>query len=338
MNPEARARLVAASRRYLAAEPWRFVGDDYLFGLHDRTAGRFGCAAVMGAAGMEFGLDVKLGAEGFALVEKLQAGELDYSIVLARSSGLAMTVTDAAPASRAFAKLRPITIDPEKKVRVGEKRGYLTGWRLVPGQHPRPLDSEEALVLSRFLEAVAELAEEGRLGKDSPRDGERWLFFNLTDEGEHLATRQSYRMLAEVNVQHPPVVLQPELLARLKSRPRVEGRYYLSVFCPPVTVGGGIAWTALLLDETGRPIFTESKPGFGAAALAALGAFEGKGCAVVGRPEISVPREIWTDSFPVYEAVKDALLALEVRVVCKAESVPEIERARESLSGFLAGA
>lgn len=337
MNPDARARLAAASRRYLAAEPWRCVGDDYLFGVHDRTAGRFGCAAVMGAGGMEFGLDVKLGAEGFALSEKVHAEELDHSTVMAKASGLAMSVTDAAPASRAFTRLRPFAIDPEKKVRVGAKRGYLTGFRLVPGQHPRPVDSEEGLVLSRFLEAVAELAEQGRLGKDAPRDGDRWLFFNLTEEEGRLATRQSYRRLAEVNVQHSPVALAPELLARLKGRPRLDGRYYLSVFCPPATVGGGIIWTALLLDEAGRPIFTESSHGFGDAALAALGAFEGKRRVVAGAPEISVPREIWTDSFPVYEAIKDALLALEVRLLCK-EGVPELERAKASLSEFLTGA
>ena len=78
---------------------------------------------------MEFGLDVKLGAEGFAVFEKLLAGELDLSTVLAKSSGLSMTLTDAAPASRAFQRLLPLAIDSKNKVRVGDRRGYLTGWR-----------------------------------------------------------------------------------------------------------------------------------------------------------------------------------------------------------------
>jgi len=143
VEPSARSGLAAAARRYLAAEPWEAVTDAYLFGIHDRASGRLGCAAVMGAAGLEYGLSLMLGAEGFALFRKLQEEELDYATMKARSSSMAFSVTkDVAPSSRAFRRLRPLLVD-DAKVKA-PVRGYLTGWRMLPGLRPRGLESEEA--------------------------------------------------------------------------------------------------------------------------------------------------------------------------------------------------
>lgn len=88
MNLQTRERLQAAARRFLGTKPWTRVGDDYLFGLHDRDGDRFGCASVMGAAGIECGLTVNLGAAGFELLRRLQEDEIDYSTLLAQSSGI----------------------------------------------------------------------------------------------------------------------------------------------------------------------------------------------------------------------------------------------------------
>lgn len=330
MNPSARSRLAAASRRYLAAAPWNAVTDAYQFGLHDRTSGQFGCAAVMGAGGMEYGLTIAMGVQGFSLFQKLQDDELDYSTMMAKTSSVAFSITNVAPASRAYKRLQPLIIDTSK---VKEPtRGYLTGWRLVPGQEPRPLDSEEALLLARCLEAVAELAETGRLGTAEARDGSRTLFFNLTEEAGKLRIRQSYRRLEEVDVQHPPVELPQPLLERLKKRSRVEARYMVSIFTPPVSVQGGIVWMGLLLDEENRPVLAHAAPEFGEAALAVFEALAGK--TSVKEAKVGVPREIWTDSYPVFAALQDAMLALEIRFLSR-EEVPELQAAKESLSGFL---
>lgn len=330
MDPQARSRLAAAAHRYLAAEPWKLVDDDYLFGLHDRTGDRFGCAAVMGSAGMEFGLDVSLGEKGFTLLQKLLDEEIDYSTLKTKSSSITFSITDAAPASRAYKKAEPMLID-KKKVSA-PRRGYLTGWRLVPGQDLRPLDSEEALFLARCLEVVAELAVTGRLGTDPRKDGTRTLFFNLTDEAGKVTIRQSYRRLDEVDVAHPKVTPSSEILEKLKKRPRVDGRYLVSIFSPPGTVAGGTYWTALMLDENGRPILAHAEHTFEAAGLAVFEAFGGK-ATLKGAP-VGVPKEVWVDSFPAFEALKDALLELEIRLVSK-EGVPELERAKESLSDHL---
>jgi hypothetical protein len=330
MDPQARTRLAAACHRYLAAQPWKLVGDDYLFGLHDRTGDRYGCAAVMGGAGIEFGLDVSLGEKGFTLLQKLLDEEMDYSTLKAKSSSITFSITDVAPASRAFKKAEPMLIE-KKKVRA-PKHGYLTGWRLVPGQEPRPLDSEEAFFLARCLEAVAELVETGRLGKEPNKDGTRTIFFNLTDEGGKLAIRQSYRRLDEADVAHPKVKPSPELMEKLKKRPRIDGRYLLSIFTPPATVQGGILWMALMLDERERPILAHAEHSFEAAALTVFEAFGGK-LSIEGAP-VGVPKELWTDSFPTFEALKDAMLDLEVRFVSK-ERIRELELKKHSLSDHL---
>ncbi|MBL4846150.1 MAG: hypothetical protein JKY65_11535 [Planctomycetes bacterium] len=77
MNHQARERLEAAARRFLDAKPWSAVGDEYLFGLHDRVNDRFGCVSVMGGAGLEFGLTVNLGAAGFELLQRLLDSQID---------------------------------------------------------------------------------------------------------------------------------------------------------------------------------------------------------------------------------------------------------------------
>src|SRR5947209_6142121 len=141
-------RLAAAARRFVAAAPWRLVDDRYVFGLSD--AARFGAAIVLGAAEVEFGLDVKLGDVGFALLDRLHEAELDEATFVAKSDGLTFSISDAAPASRAFERLRPFLLAKEK-VRAGARRGYLTGWRLLPGRVLRPLEEEDALFLARCL-------------------------------------------------------------------------------------------------------------------------------------------------------------------------------------------
>jgi hypothetical protein len=88
MDQQTSSRLTAAAHRYLAAAPWKLVDDEYLFGLHDRTGNRYGCAAVMGAAGIEFGLDVSLGEKGFTLLQKLLDDEIDYSTLRYMSTSL----------------------------------------------------------------------------------------------------------------------------------------------------------------------------------------------------------------------------------------------------------
>lgn len=337
MNAVSRARLATACRRYLAARPWRLADDNYPFGLHDRTGGQFGCASVLGVAGEEYGLSVLLGPTGFALLRRFLDGELDHSTIRAQASGVSFKISEAAPASRAFERLRPFVLD-SAKVRVEDRRGYLTARRFVAGQPPRALDSEEGLFLARCLETVAALAESGRLGRESPHEDDRVLFYNVTDSVDHApAIRRSYRRLADVEVQPRPVVLSPAQLARLRARPRGEGRYLVSVFTPAAEVDGGLLWTSLIADERGRPLVVEGFTTFDDAAHAVFAAFDGETRSRGGdRRTLTVPREVWTDSFPVYQATKDALAELDVRVVCD-EGLLELAALRAHLDEFLAG-
>jgi hypothetical protein len=220
----------------------------------------------------------------------------------------------------------------DKKKVLAPRRGYLTAWRLVPGQQPRPIDSEEALFLARSLEAVAELAETGRLGKDPRKDGARTLFFNLTEEDGRVTIRQSYRRLDETDVAHATVKLSAELVKKLASAPRVDGRYLLSIFSPPGSIQNAPFWMALMLDERERPILAHAEHTFEAAGLAVFEAFAGK-VTLKGAP-VGVPKEVWTDSFPTFEALKDGMLDLEIRFVSKT-SIRELELAKQSLSDHM---
>lgn len=330
MNQQARERLQTAARRFLAARPWRAVGDDYLFGLHDRDGDRFGCASVMGAAGIEFGLTVNLGAAGFELLRRLHEDEIDYSTLLAQTSGVSFLFSQRGEGDH------PLQVSAKLVPREGGAPGYLTAWRFVPGQPPRALDSEEAQFLSRCLEAVADLAHDGKLGKAPAQAGSRVLFYDLSElKSGKVKTRQSYRRLDEVRVGHEPLELPPELLARLRGRERYQGRYQLTVFTPPVNVAGGLAWTTLVHDpEEDLILFVNSAHSFEASVSSAFEAIAA-GQRAANAPPLRVPAEVWTDSFPVYQALKDVLAELEVPCVCKANGIPKLEALRASLSDYL---
>lgn len=129
MTPVARDRLKTAAHRFLAAEPWDLVDDDYLFGLTDGASGLSGCATILGAAGHEFGLNVALGEEGFTLLEKLVSGDLDNSLMKTKQNSVLFSITNAVPASREHAQLTPYILD-KRKVK-DPARGYLTAIRFV---------------------------------------------------------------------------------------------------------------------------------------------------------------------------------------------------------------
>lgn len=330
MNHQARERLLAAARRFVGAKPWSRVGDDYLFGLHDREGDLFGCACVMGAAGQEYGLTVNLGPAGFELLRRLQEDEIDYSTLLAQTSGISFLLSQRGEGEH------PLRIGDDPIAREDGSPGYPTAWRFVPGQPPRALDAEEALFLSRCLEAVADLAQKGKLGKAPARDGSRVLFYNLSElKSGKVKTRQSYRRLDEVQVGHEPVRLPDELLERLRKCERYPGRYQLTVFTPPVNVSGGLVWTALVHDpQEDLILFVNSAHSFEAAVLSAFEAIAA-GQRTKNAPPLALPAEVWTDSFPVYEALKDVLTELEVRFLCKTNGIPKLEALRTSLCDYL---
>jgi hypothetical protein len=285
----------------------------------------------MGAAGMEFGLDVSLGDEGFTLKEKLQDEEIDHSIIRTKANNVTLSITNAAPASREFRRLEALLID-KKKVTT-PKRGYLTAWRLLPGQPVGPIDADEdAVFLARSLEAVAELAETGRLGTDPRRDGDRTLFFDLGEEGGKQSIQATYRAVAKVDVQHANVVLPAELRERLSDRPRFESTFLLSIFTPPGSIQGKPYWMCMMLDETGRMLVAEVATDFGGAALAFFEALAGSPTVKSDAP--GLPDVVVTDSVATMDAITDAASELGLRVMAM-EDVPELRRAKESLGEFM---
>jgi len=174
---------------------------------------------------------------------------------------------------------------------------------------------------------VAALAEAGRLGVAPPRAGERTLVYEVSEEGDALRVEEAYQRIEEVDVQHPPVRLSEDLRARLRRRPRTDARYLLTIYSPPIDVAGRSMWSALLLDASERRTVAQPGSGF---EEAALGVFE----RLADGAGEGIPREVWTDSYPVFAALKDAWLELEVRFGSQ-EEIPELEAARASLDDFL---
>ncbi|MBL4846151.1 MAG: hypothetical protein JKY65_11540 [Planctomycetes bacterium] len=170
---------------------------------------------------------------------------------MAQSSGISFLLSQHAEEGQ------PLLVSEEPIAREDGTPAYLTAWRFVPGQLPRPVDSEEALFLSRCLEAVADLAKKGKLGKAAARDGTRVLFYNLSELASgKIKTRMSYRRLDEVAVGHKPVAFTVQggtggaVAPGCHGRNRVSSSHMalksLSVFRPfalrPSTSAGDSAW------------------------------------------------------------------------------------------------
>lgn len=328
MDAPEQARLRAAARCFAATAPWRFVADDWHFGVDDRASGLFGCACIMGNAGIAHGLVVQLGAAGFALLDRVLQSEVDPSTYGVRSDALCLIVSGAVPREGRFL-LSPgaASIDDDEP--------SLVVYRLVPGRVPRALEAAEAAFLARCLEAVADLAARGRLGRGPARAGDRVRFFLLREgPGGKLVVRSTWRRIPAAPVERRPIAVPEDAIRRLAGRVRYRGAYLLSIFCPPANVRGAVPWATLLYHpEKDAILYLRVFDAFEAAAVAVFEALEGKERAP-GAPPVRVPEEIWTDSFPVYEALKDALTRIGTRLGCR-EAIPDLARLRTSLADFL---
>ncbi|MEW6746576.1 MAG: hypothetical protein AB1486_27875 [Planctomycetota bacterium] len=325
-------RLQKAALHFFEVKPWRQVDDTYSIGLHDRVSGIEGIAVVLGNAGIKYGLSVQIGLKGYDLLRKMRDSELDHSSMLARSDAVSLCLFSE-QAVRKSETNWPIIGLPTIAADRGHA-GLPVAFRLSPGRRPQPLDERDALFLARCLEAVSRLVVEDRL-REPAADGERVAFYNIhEDEEGALTLRKSWRTITEVSSETPTVHLDEAQKKRLLARPRHRGRYLVTIFVPPASVEGRIVWTTLLVDaESELVLACRAEKTFDDAARVVLRAFEGKERAVTPAP-VKLPRELWTDSYPVFEALKDAMADLRVRFLCR-EEIPELTNVKNSLSEFL---
>ena len=323
MNGPVRERLVAAAREYFAAAPWERIGDTDLFGIRDEESVLEACASVLGSGGLEFGLAMCLGPEGFSVLDRVRKEGPRREDFLYEADVLSLSSLQRG----------------EERVPASMRLGTSGALRLWAFRKPRamemrPPNDREAGFLARAASAVARRSSEGRLG-EWPRGKGKGLFpfLVLPAAGEAVWT-QGPRTLTPAGPK-PRLGVPEDLRRAILSRPRA-GIWLVSLLSPPASVGKEMVRLLLVYDSRADQVL-HAEPFMGERLLEEAGAallrFLASGPAA--GPPSPRPREIRTDSAVLDGFAQEALSSLGIRCVLQRE-LPELEPVRESFVEFLA--
>lgn len=314
--------LAAAVLAYVAAAPWEDVRAEACFGLRDPATGFAAAVCVLGYDGIERGLGLYLGEEGFERARQVAEGEFDADQFAFHADILSLYLTPAGefpPGRRRGPGVLPACgIDGRKFIPHAVRK--------EPGKAARAPDEREARFLALALGTVATLAGEGRL----PPRGRKITVF-VPEDG---SIREELRPRPRAPRSWPAGGFRLELpaadQARLAALPR-GGDLMVTLHTPPVSVRDEQARLLLILDPASGKVLDGTvftgKDGLEGASrrLAALFLAAGR---------VRVPERLVTDSLELYAAVKDAFAAAGIAVE-RHERIPELDSVRESFLRFV---
>ena len=154
--------LHEAFRDYCRVEPWQWLADGDLVVVEHPSEGYKGYCAVLGNAGIEYGLAVYLGDEGLASYLSLMTGEVDPespSDIDSMRSLSAMLVDREDLNSSERRVIRDLGLRYRGRGRWPLFRS------MVPGYVPWLLDSEEAVLLAVALQRIMDVASRVSTGE-----------------------------------------------------------------------------------------------------------------------------------------------------------------------------
>ncbi|HET6202783.1 MAG TPA: hypothetical protein VFI25_08275 [Planctomycetota bacterium] len=296
-----RARLAAAAREYIAAEPWEYLAPPDLFGIRDRSTGRIACASVTLSDEGSKGMLLALGVGGFRLMDLRREGR----------SGPDDFLSDADLLS-AVATKRGVEEEPgERPVSLGAFRGLrLEAWRKPRWRGLRGPSDADQRFLARALRAVARWASPAAM-RAFVAPYPAFPMLTVSGRGEDLVVGETLESVAFRRTPvRPPASLPPGLRTAVHSR-RSKGALVLRLVRIPMPAGG---WTPRLLVFfiPGKEIILEARifpPG-----RAVTMAWRSVCRALAARPMLR-PEAILTDSYVFFEHTRDALAQLGIEVI-----------------------
>lgn len=305
-------------------QPWQ-QAEDHIIGLRGNCGLRF--ASIMGSSGMEFGVLLLKGWEGYRILRGIVEGESDAD-AMQNVEMLSLSIErpeDYPPRFTAYARRRGL--HPVKGM--GQPLVMVKTSRMIA---KTPTAADEAL-LCESLGALVELARDNnlRLVRRPLRAREARVF----ERGETGAWKPAWLAIPPEPVMPPVEQLTEADRAACQSLPRLQTRYLAAFHAGGLSIQGEIPRLLVMLDETTDKVLDtrvlKERPKMSRDLLAALlRVFHGQNA----MQQPGLPRELLTNSKLLYDLLKRDVSQLGVRVVYKRE-VPHLEFVLQDFFRFL---
>jgi hypothetical protein len=316
-------RALSCWRRYLDAEPWRRIDSDAIFRVDDDKSGEIYYASILGRQGTLYGLALNRGEEGLRILGGVIQQDVDHDQAFTTVTSICISRQDG-PVPRWYRDFLQESLGRKKGI-----RGLPLLYVNEGSRGPRPPNVEEVHLLAAALDVIAALVGNGTLNPPVFEPGRPMLCIHLRSDGSHgISEKTPEFQLPQVERYHMP----PDRRDAIRELPRLDGTDLVSCAVAPALVQGRKVRTLGVVDPESDLIFAgeclelDDQEGI---ARCLLSIYEGRNTG--GR--IGVPREIQTDSRYFYEAFKDALGEIGIRVICF-EQIPALERIRRSFADF----
>lgn len=145
------AQLLEEAKEFNALQPWRSLDDSQVFVVEDPIANQHLYCSILGAAGIEFGMAVYIGNQGFdALNSIVSEDTMDDILLKQRSVLLSFVDRDELDSSEYdFLKKHGVTFRGSKQ--------WVQLTSFVPGKYPWFMDDEEGRVLQLAIRQAKEI-------------------------------------------------------------------------------------------------------------------------------------------------------------------------------------
>lgn len=323
-NPEL-ASLIGA---FFSARPWEQIGNE-IFGLSFEGDDRLYFASVMGSGGMEYGVLIVGGWEGYRFLQGMCDKDFDEHTAIEALDLISVSLEPKGDIPEAFA-----AYSRRKGLQAVPRLGFPMVTMKRPGRVSTVPTPFQERALSSCLEALTHLAKTGQLGlAGGERKGFVYIFEVSQGHQGQLSTRGKWEPRPPAPSPVSERRLDENLRARLSRLPRLARPYLIGFHAGSIAVKGQSARVLLVYDEqrdkivTGQ-VFVPEKGMLEEAFQVLVAAFEGNN--PLGQQ--GLPVEIRTDSKFFYDHFKQDLAELGIQLLC----VPELQGLTALREHFLA--
>ncbi|MFH1824263.1 MAG: hypothetical protein ABH873_03440 [Candidatus Firestonebacteria bacterium] len=307
-------------------KPWELLDNDDIFGLS--LEGEIYFVSVMGGGGMEYGVFLIKGWEGYKTFTDMLNREMDDDTLMNRAHILSVNLSrkkDVPPEFINYYKRyinNNFFINPIFMVMVKES---LKVARL-------PQDNE-AIILYLCIKTIITLFNQNLLDPKTLKEDNKIKVFEITEEGSNINIISKYENIVSLKTESDALEVDEKTLNQIKALPRLQTIYNMSAPMGIMSIKDKIPRVFFIHDDVKdiilvSQVFYEKDLKKGAFNLL-KDVFLGKNFL----QQKGLPQEIRTDSRYLYENFKQILGCLGLEIIC-ASSIPKIKGIVEEMIQF----
>ncbi|WP_404405174.1 plasmid pRiA4b ORF-3 family protein [Jeotgalibacillus malaysiensis] len=223
-DPESLTELMQAMKKLDQAAPWTYLDDDQIFAIDYGHSLYF--ASVMGSAGIEKGIALYEGRDGWFSIKAMLSGDADY--LQYNQRGMLATFND-----RTELEDEDYRLIKESGIGFRGKKKWPSFLSFHPGYYPWFLDVDEYAVLTDLIEEILTVTEKVKNGLNIVHPFNSGVIYLkvagdwVEDEDRGVQVAEIERMYAK----HAPVLnmILPDEMDKLKQYPKSD--QHLSLGC-----------------------------------------------------------------------------------------------------------